>query len=373
MNCPGSNVLLNQLQLPATDEEEYQINGSAAHEAAAECVMEKKDAWEVVGQKFYKETEITPDMADAIQVYLDYVRDKRDQWYCEFAISGDLHPLFYGTVDYANIKDGLLEIVDFKFGQGIVVEPYRNTQLMYYAYGLLNYQPAVRRVKCTIVQPRAYHEEGPVRSWEIPGGAEELAEWGEKVLIPAMLNAEMDETLEAGPWCRFCPAKLACPLLAGLFKAAALINPKIIPNFSDEALARDYAYRDAVKFYMKALDDEAFRRLSTGRKLSTAKLVNKRADRVFQAQQVIDDKTVTVQEAFAQFGKEVFTTPVFKTPAQMEKINPAAAALVKQWAYMPSTGFTVAPIDDRRVAVTMQSTEEAFGAAIAKLKESGEL
>jgi hypothetical protein len=367
MACPGSNVLLKQLNLPESDEADYQVEGSGAHEAAAHCIVNKLDAWEIIGEKFYDgKLEVTAEIADHIQQYLDFVRPMRDDdlgmWWCEFHISGDsVHPLFYGTVDFAALKDGVLDIVDFKFGQGIVVEPHKNPQLMYYAYGLLQYHPDARVVRLSIVQPRAYHEEGVIRTWET--SAEELAEWGEKTLIPAMQAAEVDETLDAGPWCRFCPAKLACPLLAGLFKAAAMINPKIIPNLGDEALARDYKLREAVKFYLKAQDEEVFRRLQTGRTISSAKLVNKRADRVFK------DGAVPVLEA--ALGPACFTAPEFKTPAQIEKLGVEAKGLVKEWAYMPTTGLTVAPIDDKRQAIIVQTTEQAFGGAIAKIEAEG--
>lgn len=372
MNCPGSNVLLKALALPESDEEDYRREGSAAHEAAAACIIPGIDAWEIVGEKFHHETEITPEMADHIQVYLDTVREERNDhhgmWWCEFHISGDIHPLFYGTVDFASLKDGLLTITDFKFGEGIVVEPEHNPQLMYYAYGLLQFHPEARRVKLRIVQPRAFHLDGPVREWEL--SAEALAEWGEKTLVPAMQAAEIDETLDAGPWCRFCPAKIACPLLQGLFKAAAMINPKIIVNLADEALARDYALRDAVKFYLKAQDEEVMKRLNAGKTISSAKLVNKRADRVFKETQEISDKIVPLDAALEELGDDRFTKPELKTPAQIEKLGARAKALVKEWAYMPNTGLTVAPIGDKRQAVKVQSAAEAFGAAVAALTQS---
>lgn len=364
MHCPGSNVLLKALNLPPSDEEDYQVQGSAAHEAAAHCIINKLDAWEVIGEKFYGATPVTGAMAEAVQVYLDYVNGLRASasasWWCEFHISDDLHPLFYGTVDFAVLADGTLEVVDFKYGEGIIVEPEMNPQLLYYAYGLLQHQPGARRVKLTIVQPRAWHPDSRIRSFEL--SADEVAEWGEKTLLPAMQAAEIDETLDAGPWCRFCPAKLACPLLHGLFKAAANINPKIIVNLNDEAAARDYRLREAVKFYLKAQEQDMFRRLSGGRKIEGVKIVNKKADRVYKPG----------AEAALRDGlgvEDLYTAPKLKSPAEVEKLGKKAKELVKEWAYMPMTGYTVALAEDRRLAVNIQSTAEAFGAAIDKLRE----
>jgi hypothetical protein len=370
MNCPGSTAFLKALKLPDTDEEDFRKEGIAAHEAAAKCVKEGLESWEVVGQTF-NGFKIDPDAADAIEQYLAFVNPLKNvpDWWCEFFMSArSLHPLFYGTVDFAAVHGDLLEIVDYKHGMGIVVDPEHNPQLMYYALGMLSYMSQIKRVRMTIVQPRAYHADGPIRSWSVD--AEEIRAWGETILIPAMLNAEVDDMLDAGPWCRFCPAKLSCPLLHGLFKAAATINPKMIPNMGDEALARDYKLREAVKFYLKAQDEEVFRRLQQGKTISTAKLVYKRADRVFQSSQKIDDKVVSIEEALQELGQAVYTAPELKSPAQIERLGPRAKDIVKEWAYMPQTGLTVASADDRRPEVKRTTTADVFAAGLAKLTEA---
>lgn len=365
MNCPGSNVLLKQLKLPETDEEDYRREGVAAHEAAAECLVHRQDAWEVVGEKFH-DTEVDAPMADAIQVYLDYcnsIRTDTSQWYVEYKISNDARPNFYGTADFANIdfQESLLDIVDYKHGEGIPVEAFRNPQIMYYAVGVLTAWPEIRRVHMSIVQPRCYHNEGPIRVFEM--ASEDLIAWANAELFPAMERAEIDETLDTGSWCRFCPAKLFCPTLTGAYKGAALANPKIIPNLSDDALAREYKLREAVKFYLKAQEDEVYRRLCAGKSIPTAKLVFKRADRVWKA---------GWEKEFAEFGEQLKTTPEFKSPAQVEKLSPSAKTKVKEWAYMPQTGLTVAYIDDKRMAAPRpQTASEAFSGALAKITEAG--
>jgi hypothetical protein len=64
---------------------------------------------------------------------------------------------------------GIIEIVDFKHGAGEVIEVVNNKQLG--IYGAATYQFAKRQghaphtVVMTIVQPRAFHELGPVRHW----------------------------------------------------------------------------------------------------------------------------------------------------------------------------------------------------------------
>jgi hypothetical protein len=211
--------------------------------------------------------------------------------------------------------------------------------MKYYAFGVIDEMErggayTLRddlEVELTIVQPRAFHQEGPIRSWSTTVG--EIKLWVHTVLVPAMNNAEFDQTLDAGPWCRFCPAKLVCPLLTSLFRAACVSNPKEVINYSLESLGRSWQYARAVKFYLKALEDETYRRLNNGDTMEgMAKLVPKKANRVW--------KPEAAPKAKALFGEEAVTKPELKSPAELEKIGPKAKEFAKEYAYMPSTGHT---------------------------------
>jgi len=372
MNCPGSAELIHTLALPETDDPSYRTDGTAAHDAAAKALVlaGQPDGWELIGQKFGekgKEVECTSEMADAIQVYLDYCRPLMAEAdaagtrvMIEYPISSPVHKDFYGTCDFACVVKGTehhgqenLVVVDFKYGAGIQVDAEENPQLMYYAYGVLQEFPECDKVRVVIVQPRGFHADGPVRAWDTT--AEHIRTWVAETLKPAMERVEFDHALEAGKWCRFCPAKLVCPLLSGLFKAAALANPAEIVNYSPEALARSYEYLDAVKFYTKALQDEALARLQKGKSIPGLKLVHKIADRVWKPE---------AAEVFkAKFPEKYLTDPKLRSPAEMEKLGPDAKGLVKQWAYKPESGLTVAPEKDKRGAVKVELASEVFAGA----------
>lgn len=363
MNCPGSAILLRQLSLPETDEPEYRALGLAAHELGAHCLLNATDTWETIGMIFHGQT-VDDNMADAVQTYLDYVRPLMigTTYFIEQKI-GDLadgprpHPDFYGTTDFGAYSTDVLDVVDYKHGEGIVVEAEENVQMMYYAYGILWKKLAHgvqvrsdRIVRLTIVQPRAFHPDGPIRTWETTAG--EIIAWAEEVLLPAMQAAEIDNDFQAGAWCRFCSAKLFCPLLQGLFGAAAKANPEAIPNFSAKRLSLEYQQRDAVKFYMKALEDEVYRRNMIGHTVPGTKLVQKQAKRVWrpEAQKVMVEA----------FGEDAMTKPELKSPAEMEAIGPVAKKLVKEYAYTPNTGLTVALESDRKLAVKVEKTADIF-------------
>lgn len=374
MNCPGSVELIKHLKLEESDEPEYRANGLAAHEAAAHCLIEGCDSWEVVGQKFH-EVQVEVEIADAIQIYLDTVRplfalaaEAGKPTLVEYRISSPAHKDFYGTADAACILPGtdfhgqeILDVTDYKHGEGIMVEVVHNPQLMYYGYGLLCEYPEVHKVRMRIVQPRGFHADGPIREWEYT--AEELRKWANDVLIPAMLRTEVDNDLDAGKWCRFCPAKLVCPLMTALYGAAMKANPAHIVNLSDEALGRSMQYKDGVKQYMRALEEETFNRLNRGREIPSQKLVHKQANRVFRT-----GAEVVFKKAF---GEEAVTKPELKGPAAMEKINAVAKGMVKEWAYTPESGLTVVAIDDPRPGVLVKPTAEMFATGIAAANPDG--
>jgi hypothetical protein len=359
MNCPGSVGLLKNLSLPETDEPEYSKEGTAGHEAGAHCLTFGTDGWELVGQKFY-DTEINVEIADAVQVYLDVVRPlmvPHATVLIEERIQFEDHPQGYGTVDCGIIADSLLNVVDLKLGKGVPVEVEDNPQLKYYAYGILEKHPDVRRVVFRIVQPRCFHPDGPVRRWE--ASAEDIVEWAQRELIPAMNRTEIDNDLDAGKWCRFCPAKLVCPLMTGLFGQAMKTDKSKVVELTDAEIGRTYQYVEAVKQYLKALEEETYRRLNLGHVVPGTKLVYKKANRVYRS---------GAEEFFKEkYGELAYTKPELRSPAAMEEVAGDAPKLVKEWAYTPQTGLTVALERDKRPAVKVQSSTEAFGEAVAAL------
>lgn len=380
MNCPGSVALIKQLDLDDSDEPEYRGLGIAAHEAGAHCLKNKLDAWEVIGEKFH-DFEVDLDMANAIQVYIDTMRPIMEREgaivYVEHGISyaqtdgfvseiidprADriLKKYFYGTGDCAVVRpsDRYMDVTDYKHGEGIIVEAENNPQLMYYAFGFLLMHPEVETVRIRIVQPRTF--DAPVKTWIVK--ASYIQDWVADKLVPAMQLTEMDGAeLDAGSWCRFCPAKLVCPMMASLFGAAMTANPKTIITLTDQSLGHSYQYRAAVKAYLKALEDETYRRLNLGHKVPGCKLVPKKADRVFkqEASGIFKEK----------FGADAMTPAELKTPAQMEKIGAEAKELVKEYAYTPQTGLTVATDEDKRPGVRVETSEQAFGEAVKNLIE----
>ncbi len=364
MNCACSVALIKSLRIrEESDEPDYRTEGTAAHYALQKCLTDNIDAWELIGEKMPNGTEVDGPMSDAVQVFLDEARSHTPpgaEIYIEFGIDApDFHKQFYGTLDYGAILGDTLIVNDYKHGAGIAVDVKNNPQIMYYAFGLLRHHPEVKRVVLRIIQPRGYHPDGAVRVWETT--ADYIRTWADQELRPAMLRTEFDNDLDAGPHCRFCPAKLVCPLMESLFGAAMTCDPKKLINLTDDALGRSWYYLPVLKMYAKAMEEEAFRRLNSGRLLGDGgpKLVNKKADRVW--------KPGSIEILKSKFGDDVMTKPVLKTPAQIEGLGAEAKKIVHEYAYTPQTGLTVAPYDDKRPAVKVTTAQEAFGSIVDKL------
>ena len=114
----------------------------------------------------------------------------------------------FGTGDCIIIGDKIMHIIDFKYGQGVLVEAEHNPQMMLYALGALCLFDSlydIEEVAMTIYQPRREN----ISTWTIP--VAELKTWAENELVPkARLAYEGKGEYRPGPWCTFCKAAVKC-------------------------------------------------------------------------------------------------------------------------------------------------------------------
>lgn len=364
MNCPGSVNLCAALPpIENAADPEYRKDGTAAHAAAAYCMSGQcPEPWEIVGETF-EGVEVDTGMADAIQVFVDKCGEAAkgaDTLYVEAALSDPDNEWIYGTVDFAAVFPGLLIIKDYKHGQGIVVETANNVQMLYYAYLVLLKHPDVRRVELEIVQPRIPHE--PEAPWLI--SADYVMEWAQSELIPALRRTETDDSLTAGPHCRFCHAKesLACPVLKQQTDDVLDLDIANIVGMTDQILLHWYPKIETVKMHLKAIGDETMRRLMGGglKDNTVVKLVHKKANRVWKPEAIALFKE--------RFGDKVLNPPEFKSPAEMEKIDTTAKKLVHEYAYTPQSGYTVANYDDKRAGVVVKTATATFASVLGEVE-----
>ena len=205
--CPGG--LLPSLEIPSTTSP-YAEEGTVAHE------------W---FEKYLNGVDIKALMLDDIDMFY-HVRDGGDY---VLKTTNGLVPVTeskmfifkvkntdcFGTVDAYAIVGKTLHVFDFKYGAGVRVEAKLNTQMMLYAYGVLQKMrdaATITSVEIHIVQPR-------MNNYSMYGFAiKELEQFIEEYVKPtAMLAVTGRGAVVAGDHCRFCPLKGRCA-------ATSLIN-----------------------------------------------------------------------------------------------------------------------------------------------------
>lgn len=379
MKCPGSVPL--SVGIEDEEDDTFSAPGTAAHAIAEAGLSKDYDAWHYVNMvvdagsicdvatfddKRHAETikargqTVTVEMANAVQVYLDAVRkahpdrNQGNSWVERSFHCPTIHPLFYGTADFIHWDeaDKTLHVWDYKHGAGIIVEVPWNAQTMYYACGALEdlqLWPKVDHVVLHIAQPRGFHWDGPVREWSI--STDDLQEWLEDELIPAMRKAEVSRDTTAGEHCRFCPVRAhACPaILETVDELEALVelaNEKGgAAKLSSEQVGRLLDLFDIHKIAAKAAENTAFMRLSAGHAVPGRKLANKRAHREWKPGA---EKALKIK-----FGKQAFTEPELKSPAQIDEL-PEGEKLTARWSAKPDTGLTVVKDSDARPAINRE-------------------
>jgi len=117
-------------------------------------------------------------------------------------------PEGFGTGDLIIVADGILDIVDLKYGKGVAVSAEDNPQMKLYALGALALFDSlydIQVVRMSICQPRLEN----VSTYEIT--VDELTAWAEKELRPkARLAISGEGEFLPGEHCRFCRARQTC-------------------------------------------------------------------------------------------------------------------------------------------------------------------
>lgn len=375
-NCPGSINLIRSLGPKgkgATSEAAAQ--GTCAHEILANCLIDQREAWEFIGTTMEVDGfEFTVDdkMVDAVDVALTHIRDILERhgetsnsvvnvtMFVEQSMRHSEYPDdLFGTTDFALLvqhADGsyTLYIIDYKHGIGVIVEPTEG-QLLYYAQLVLNNCAVDElpsdwsdiKVVLTIVQPRAPHPKGPIRTHTCTG--QDIMDWYRDELEPALkATQDPDAELCVGEWCGFCPAKRFCSAQKdGIEDFDTSVDiVKLTPQQIGDLLSKE----NAIKKYFEELKKLAFNKLRNGEEVPGFKLVRKKANRDWKAG--VEKKLVEM------FGDSAYTVPTLLGPPGIEKL-PGGAKFVAEYAYTPNAGLTLAPVTDKRAA--MRSDVEALG------------
>lgn len=127
----------------------------------------------------------------------------------------------FGTGDLVIVADGIVEVMDLKYGKGIYVDPLENSQLRLYGLGAVNelsHLYDLFRVRMTVLQPRL-HNFGTEEIY-----IKDLMDWANDVVAPLATQAWFGRgEFVAGEHCTscFCKARYTCPARAAQAVAVA--------------------------------------------------------------------------------------------------------------------------------------------------------
>lgn len=396
INCPGSPRLIGEL--PKHEQQrssDYADEGSAAHALGEECLKtggnpEDFLGWVIVADPVVdwrlttkdeierrvdkpQSYEVTSEMTEHVATYVDTVRQ---DWAelgpgTELFIEESVQPVpgldeVWGTADAILYKPfHAIRVYDFKYGRGVVVEVDYNEQASCYGLGALQRVGGaldVDEVQLVIVQPRALHEDGAIRRWNVEPQA--LSDWGDTLKAAALRTHDPEAPLADGDWCRFCPALARCPQVkknalekAKLQFAAVDVPPdpaelNLPVPANNEELAQLLYYAPVIDAWLRAAEAAAQRKLELGEYMPGLKLVRKRANRRWENE-------AAVIEALETLGlpEDKYLEPrELKSPAKIEKLKELGKPkfreeFVRDRAVKPEGGLTVAFANDPRPAV----------------------
>jgi hypothetical protein len=382
MNCSGS--IRMEAGMPESTST-FASEGTAAHTLAAFCLDNHLPAVSALGDVVDIDTgkisavaeadgvtrfAVDEEMVDAVQMYIDHVYSLIPTKAYELDVEQRLnmrhiHSEIFGTGDAVVYLPHAahLHVIDFKYGKGVVVDPDENPQLLLYGAGAARryHNRPVEHVTLHIVQPRAPHVRGVVRSWTTDVFA--LMEFEIRLERLALATESADAPLVAGDWCRFCKAAPVCPALRERALAAAISEfaidggqPHHPSVLSGAELAHILREAELIGNWLKAVQEYAHSEAVAGRPPTGFKLVAKRAVRRWRDEDAVEEALVKA----GLTSDEVFTEPELKSPAAIEKIitKKRFALLEGELVVKQSSGTNLVPQSDPRAAVTFDAGAE---------------
>lgn len=271
---------------------EYAKEGSLAHEL---CELKvRKNLIEPMHTRTYnsklkkiKEHELWQDEMDRhTDTYLEYIQGLVHSYNCAPAVMVEKKVDFssyvpdgFGTADCIIIAEGVLHVIDFKYGKGVAVSAENNPQMKLYGLGAYleySFLYAIDKVKMTIVQPRL----DDISECEI--STTELMEWAEEVVKPLAEKAYKGEgTYIAGNHCKFCRAKATCRERARMNLETSKFDFKEPALLSDEEVGEALKMAQDLAKWAEDLKDYALAESLKGKLIPGWKAVEGRGSRVF--------------------------------------------------------------------------------------------
>lgn len=347
LNCPPSAVAA---EMYVNEGSEFTREGTLAHEAA-EAIARKR----LIPDAPWRHNVGYPvEMVECAEGYVEYIQE-------QFRISKptilleqrvDFSPWVpqgFGTADCLIFQGNALDIIDYKYGQGVAVSAEDNPQMMLYALGALNdfgFAYDIETVRMHIYQPRINN----VSVAEI--SAEMLRDWAYTIVKPtAEMAVKGEGEYRAGAWCKFCPHAGRCRALnATCVEYVETHGVRAeVPVLAPFEVAKVLEMEPLISLWLKRVKTQALNTLMDGGEVPGFKVIEgKQGNRKW-----VDELKVAEVLDAAGYGPGEYTETSLLSPAAMDKalgkkrVAELLTALIDRSPGAP----TVVPETDKRPAI----------------------
>ena len=365
LKCPPSAVAATMYPSTGT---EFTREGTLAHEVAEFYVkmgfdVKSSENFLADFKMWLNNEDITMEMLQCAEAYRDYIQELITDNNAVVLLEQrlDLTPWVpdgFGTADCIIIQGNRLDIVDYKYGQGVAVYAENNSQMMLYSLGALHefgdiYD--ITEVGMHIFQPRLNN----ISTEEMP--AVELFAWGGKVKPIAELASRGKGDYCSGEHCRFCPHAGQCPTLsADCIKVVNLGTGKAaVPTMASWMIADILKQESIITGWLKAVKERALSQMLNGEEIPGFKVVEGRGSRDWDS----PGDVRAYMELWSEYAPEAYLETKLLSPYQLEKSigKKKVAELLGDRIVTKPGSPTIAPATDKREAYNQQeASRKAF-------------
>lgn len=358
LECPPSVQLTASLPDTAG---EAAAEGTLAHrivEERLDSIIEKGIWPKKSSAKLRMDERYRPVMEEHADTMVGYVMDLFDQ-YSDAVLMSEQRldfsrwvPDGFGTGDALVIADGVIHVIDYKYGKGVPVYAEDNPQLRLYALGAYEAYDSlydIHEIHTHIVQPRLDSQTTETLT------AEELLRWADEYVAPrAQLALTGEGEMNPGEWCRFCKVRATCRARAEQQLALAQYEFKSPLVLTPEEIGDILGRVDELAKWAKSVKDYALQSaVSNGESFPGWKLVRGRANR-----KLTDEEEVA--GLLLEQGFQPHQIYSLKGLTDLEEVvgKKQLADLLGDYIVKPEGRPTLAPETDRRQAITHSAAED---------------
>ena len=342
--CPGSVALSVDVPNLSTS---YALDGSLCHNVIAEVLDKGQAPEQFLGVSFdsgpkLTDTHIADKLRPALALFADEVDpDGETAFTVETRVDfGEFLPGVFGTIDLLGRRGDRAIVLDWKFGDGVMVDAEENEQLLFYAAAALRTRSVAwvfdgaKDLELVIIQPPM------IRRWVTT--FERVRQFEVELARAVKIATAPGAPLAVGDHCRFCPAKVICPEMTGAVDRALRTQ---LEKLGTDQIGTALSMADRLEEWIAAVRAAAHKMLTEGVPVTGYKLVPKRATRQW----------VDAERAVEVLGSQIdMYEKTVLSPAKAEKaLKKIKSSLPDDLVVAVSSGDTIAPESDPRPATVL--------------------